>query len=328
VTIRLAQELVIAWTFGFADTSHQFAPLLYCFPFLLMTAWFSIRYGLRPLNAVVAQIERRSAANLSPLRAPAHRELAPLVDSTNRLMDDLSGRLKREQEFLVDAAHQLKTPLAVVRLNAELIADANDAATAAVALAGLREGVNDAAHVVHQLLALARSGAHALNEPLAQLDLAELVRGRLALAAPIALMRNIEIEFEGPERCQLALRRNSVAALIDNLAGNAVKYSPDGGRVQIRLAQGALATQLSIADQGPGIPSPMRRQVFERFFRMPDQDQPGSGLGLAIVERAAAHNHASVSLHDAIGGRGLLAVVEFPPHQDPDNQGPTKTHHT
>ncbi|MGZ5201388.1 MAG: sensor histidine kinase [Telluria sp.] len=312
VTVRLAQEFVIAWTFALSGTSHQFAPLLYSFPFLLLTAWLTIRYGLRPLNSVVAQIQHRCAADLSPLPMPVHRELAPLVDSTNQLMAHLAQRLRREQEFLVDAAHQLKTPLAIVQSNADLLVDARDPVVADAARHGLRDGVADAAHVVHQLLALARSGAQTGAGPLEAVDLAELVRNRLGLAARLAMARNIDVEFDGPECCVARLRRASLAALIDNLVDNAIKYSPDGGRVEVRLARQGNGIELVIADEGPGIPPSMRGKVFERFFRLPDQDQAGSGLGLAIVEQAAASNLASVSLREGLQGRGLMAVVLFP----------------
>ncbi|HZX27027.1 MAG TPA: ATP-binding protein [Telluria sp.] len=311
VTVRLAQEFVIAWTFALAGSSHQFAPLLYCFPFLLLTSWLTIRYGMQPLNAIVAQIRRRSAADLSPLPVPVHRELAPLVHSTNELMDRLGHRLRREQEFLGDAAHQLKTPLAIVQSNAELLVDAREPALAAAARDGLREGVADAVHVVHQLLALVRSEAQGDADPLETLDLAEVVRKRLALAVGMALPRRIDLAFDAPECCPARVRRAGVTALIDNLVSNAIKYSPDGGRIDVGLTLTDEDILLSVADEGPGIAPSLRGKVFERFYRAPDQEQGGSGLGLAIVERAAANNMASVRLRDGPRGRGLMVQVLF-----------------
>jgi len=309
VTVRLAQEFVIAWTFALAGSSHQFAPLLYCFPFLLLTTWLTIRYGMRPLNAISAQIRQRSAADLSPLPVPTHGELAPLVQSTNELMERLGHRLRREQEFLGDAAHQLKTPLAIVQSNAELLVDAKEPALATAARDGLREGVADAVHVVHQLLALARSETQGDADPLDTLDLAELVRKRLALAVGMALPRNIELEFDAPECVPARVRRASMTALVDNLVSNAIKYSPDGGRVEVALRMTGQGILLEVADEGPGITPALRAKVFERFFRVPDQEQGGSGLGLAIVERAAASNLASVRLADGPRGRGLAVQV-------------------
>ncbi len=323
LTVRLAQPVVIAWTFALPATAHQFAPLLYCFPFLLLPAWFSIRRGLGPVKDIVAQIEARSATELSPLGPSAYRELAPLVQSVNALMARLSARLAREQEFLIDAAHQLKTPLAVIQANADVLAGAPYEARSRAAHAGLSEGVQDAAHVTHQLLALARSGSDQGGDAFQICDLAELLRSRLALAAALAIRRGIEIDLRAPEQCSLLLCRSSMAALIDNLVDNAVKYSPDGAVVEVVLEQLDMQsavfdaiTRLRVADHGPGIPAALRGQVFERFFRVPGQDAPGSGLGLAIVENAARRNRATVHLSanphaGASVSAGLCVTVEL-----------------
>jgi two-component system sensor histidine kinase QseC len=334
--VRLAEELVVAWDFGLAGLKVQLTPLLYSIPFLLVPAWFSIRRGLRPVRDVVAAIESRSATDLAPLALSPYRELAPLIDSVNRLMARLSERLARERDFLSNAAHQLKTPLAVIQANAEMLAGAPalaqtvqgvdaapDQAAASAAYAGLAEGVQDAAHVTHQLLALARSDRDVGSQAVAPCDLADLLRSRLALAAMPALRREIELVLHAPDSCILPLHRESVAALIDNLVDNAIKYSPDGASVEVILehaeAQEASApgcVRLSVRDHGPGIPAALRARVFERFFRVPGQDKPGSGLGLAIVDQVARTHGAHLRLADNPDGSGaapgLNAVVEWP----------------
>jgi two-component system sensor histidine kinase QseC len=318
VTVRMATEVIGEWLLQVSSVGYYFAPLLFSFPFLLLPAWVIIRRGLRPLNSIVGEIEERSPSDLTPLAPSPYKELSPLVASVNRLMKRLSERLEREQEFLVDAAHELKTPLSIIQINAESLHTLDASRTperVAEANAGLEQGVSRATHTVHQLLALARSGADRDSAPLQPRDLVELVADRLALAGQIAAIRGIEIELQAPDRCELPLHLESMASLIDNLVSNAVKYSPAQGRVVVTIADtmepDGRRVLLSVSDQGPGIPDDLQRKVFERFFRLPGQDQPGSGLGLAIAERAAMRNGGVISLANRDDGPGLRVRVLF-----------------
>ena len=164
--------------------------------------------------------------------------------------------------------------------------------------AGLREGVARATHLVHQLLALERARAEPNGELPPRTALDAVVRDRLAMAAPLALQRDIEIEFQADGACVRPVHLESLAALVDNLVGNAIKYTPSSGRIHVRL-QGLApgdGCRLTIADQGPGIAPALRQKVFERFYRIPGQEATGSGLGLAIAERAAHRNEAHITL--------------------------------
>lgn len=313
ILIRRWQEVPGHWHKSFHGLSYYARPLLYSTPLLLLPAWLILRRGLRPLRQMGAQIEGRSATDLSPLPASPYRELAPLAAAVNRLLARLNERIQREHEFLLDAAHELKTPLAVMQLNAEAVLDAPEPARRAAARERLQEGLQRATHTVHQLLSLARSGAAADDSQLRPHDLVALVGDRMALSSQLALQRGIELELLAPERCELPLHRESMAALIDNLLDNAVKYSPPDSRVEVRIApaEGESPATLSVADEGPGIPPELHRQVFQRFYRMPGQDQAGSGLGLAIVESAAARHLARIALGPGLGGRGLAVQLSF-----------------
>jgi len=313
ITVRVAQELDMAWWLSIPKIGFLFLPLLFSFPFLLLPAWLIVRVGLRPLRAIVGEIEARSASELSPLQASPYKELSPLVTAINHLMARLTERLQREKEFLADAAHELKTPLSIIQINADSLVEARDARRIQESRYGLSHGVARATHAVHQLLALARSSVDRDEMALQQMDLVELVRDRLALAVQLALRRGIDISLQAPEQCLLPLHRESVALLIDNLVDNAVKYSPEEGGIEVRISAVAHAVQLYIVDQGPGIPVAMRSRVFERFFRLPGQEQPGSGLGLAIAEGAAERNHAHITLDEGRGGVGLTVCVVFHP---------------
>lgn len=302
----------VQWLWTSSGAAYYLTPLLYSLPFLMLPAWIVVRRGLRPMNDMVAEIERRSGSDLQPLPPSRYRELAPLADSVNALMQRLARHVERDREFLSDAAHQLKTPLSVIRANAHLLlSQRGDAARMREADHGLRLGVARATHTVHQLIALERARGDAATGTTRPLDLVRLLRDRLAQAAPLALQRNIEIEFDAPVSCIVPLERESAGAALDNLVDNAIKYSPDGGRIAVVLAYEAGVPVLAIEDQGPGIAPALRGRVFERFYRIPGQLQPGSGLGLAIAERAAARNGARIALHDGAGG-GLRVVVHFP----------------
>ncbi|HEX8463356.1 MAG TPA: ATP-binding protein, partial [Abditibacterium sp.] len=281
-------------------------------PFLLIIAFGVIRFGLAPLRSIAAAIESRAGSDLSPVPASPYRELSPLIDAINRLMARLSKRVEHEHEFLSDAAHELKTPLAAIQLNAHLLCARLDRleqpGRAHESGQGLRDGVARATHVVHQLLALERIEAGVQVEPLA---LDALVRDRLAPAATLALARGIEIEFESSQPCVLPLHRESMAALLDNLIGNAVKYSPPDALVTVTLALDGAGTTLTVRDRGPGIAPALRAKVFDRFYRIPGNDQPGSGLGLAIAERAAARNGAAITLQSPADAIGLAVQVSW-----------------
>ncbi len=312
LVVRRWQERPGDWHFSLEGLSYYARPLLYGLPLLVLPLWLLFRFGFAPLKRIGAQISARSEQDLTPLPATRYVELAPLVNAVNSLMARLQQRLDREHEFLADAAHELKTPLAVIQLGAEGL-DQSDGRAREEAKERLRLGVQRATHTVHQLLALARSGADTLDLSKARLDLAELVRERIALAVDLALQRRIELELVAPEQQLMWLHRESMCGLVDNLVDNAIKYSPAGGHVTVSLAETQTQVTLTVSDAGPGIPRELRQRVFERFVRLQgDQHCHGSGLGLTIVERAAAQHGATVQLLDGPGGRGLTVQVSLP----------------
>jgi signal transduction histidine kinase len=312
LVVRRWQERPGDWHFSLAGLSYYARPLLYGLPLLALPLWLLFRLGFAPLKRIGAQISARSAQDLTPLPATRYVELAPLVNAVNSLMARLQQRLDREHEFLADAAHELKTPLAVIQLNVEGL-DQPDPRARDEARERLRLGVQRATHTVHQLLALARSGADTLDLSKRRLDLVDLVRERIALASGLAVQRRIELALEAPDELPMWLNRESLCSLVDNLVDNAIKYSPPGGQVTVALAEAVGAFALTVSDQGPGIPPELRERVFERFVRLEGSAGcHGSGLGLTIVERAAAQHGASVRLLDGPGGRGLTVLVSFP----------------
>jgi two-component system OmpR family sensor kinase len=314
VLVERSHEVDDGWMLTIWGMNFLMSSTFFSLPLLLLPAWLIVGIGLRPLRSIAHAIEQRSDADLSPLPDSKYRELSPLVAATNALMARLKQRIEHEHEFLADAAHELKTPLAAIQINTHVLLSrcgSEAAGRCAEPAAGLRDGVARATHTVHQLLAFERARAGPDGDPLPVTELGAFVRDRLAIAAPLALQRNIDIEFTAPPECLMPLHLESAAAMIDNVISNAVKYSPQDGRITIVLAASPAGPRLTIADQGPGVPDTLREKVFERFYRMPGQDQSGSGLGLAIAERAAARNGAMISLAGGAGGVGLVVTIDF-----------------
>jgi two-component system sensor histidine kinase QseC len=315
LVVERSHEVDDEWMLSFSGVSFLLSSTIFSLPLLLLPAWLIVGIGLRPLRSIAEQIEARAGSDLTALPESKYRELSPLVDAINRLMMRLSQRIEREHEFLTDAAHELKTPLAAIQINAHLLLSRNVAESAersAQAGQGLREGVARATHMVHQLLAFERARAEPSAGPLPQTELSGFVRSRLASAAPLAMQRGIEIEFQSEVACSMAVHVESMAALLDNLISNAIKYSPENGRIVVGLAEQGDAYRLTICDQGPGIAPALQQKVFERFYRVPGQEQSGSGLGLAIAERAAERNGGTITLSHAEDGQGLSVTVMLP----------------
>ncbi|MES3020128.1 MAG: ATP-binding protein [Pseudomonadota bacterium] len=313
LVVERSHEVDDEWMLTISGASLLLTPTAFGLPFLLIPAWIITRYGLAPLRSIAAAIEQRSVSDLSALPDSQYRELSPLVEAINRLMARLNERIERDHELLTDAAHELKTPLAVIQINAHLLLSrCGDTPGGEAASAGLRGGLARVTHTVHQLLAFERMRTESVEQALPEQDLRALLCDRLAAAAPLALRRAIDIELAGGAECLMPLHRESMAALLDNLISNAVKYSPDGGKVLVGLEVRDAGSELRIADQGPGIAPPLRQKVFERFYRIPGQDIDGSGLGLAIVERAVARHNGSIDLLAGPNDTGLAVVVNFP----------------
>lgn len=318
IVVERQHEVDDEWMLSVWGVGFLLSTSISSLPLLLIPAWLIVGIGLRPLRSFASAIAQRSDADLTPLPDSKYRELSPLVDAINGLMGRLSARIEREHEFLADAAHELKTPLAAIQINAHVLlsrckpgaADAPE--RYAEPAAGLREGVARATHTVHQLLALERAHLGARGDQAVEpTDVAAFVRDRVAALAHLAVQRNIEIEFHAGSSATLPLHRESMAAALDNLIGNAIKYSPQDGCITVRLVPGGRGQRLTVTDRGPGIDPALRRKVFDRFYRVPGQEQPGSGLGLAIAERGAARNGGAIVLGDGEDGRGLSATIDF-----------------
>ncbi len=285
-------------------TLRSLLPDLIGLPLLAALVWWAIGVGLRPLEQVASAIKARDPDTLAPLAlGPLPRELEPMVASLNRLLRQVDGLLERERRFLADAAHELRTPLAVLRIHAQNALEAPDPLDRVRALQQLLGGVERSTRVVTQLLTLARLEPEVVQGAMRELDLAPWLRGELAELIPLALARGQELDLEFDETADYRLCADapSLGTLLQNLIGNAVQYTPEGGRIAVSLQAGVAQVVLVVADSGPGVPPEQREQLFRRFFRQGDGS--GAGLGLSIVQRIVELHGGRIVLTDSpLGG--------------------------
>jgi two-component system sensor histidine kinase QseC len=286
-------------------------PLLFALPILALFVWLSIGRAVKPLNRLGQDVERRKADELrpfSPGRAP--REVIPLVRSLNALFDRVARLIESERRFTADAAHELRTPLAALKTQAQVAKGASDDAARLHALDGVIEGCDRATRLVEQLLTLARLEPHAAL-PSVKCELAGLAREVIADLAPFALTKNVDIELRRSEPVSVEGHPELLSVLLRNLVDNAVRYSTRGSSVKVDVVAGGKGTTIFVIDEGPGVAPEERARLGERFFRILGTGQTGSGLGLSIVRRIAEIHSARLRYEEGDNGKGLRVIVEF-----------------
>ncbi|MDX9993814.1 MAG: ATP-binding protein [Rhodocyclaceae bacterium] len=273
----------------------------------------AIDEALLPLDALRQQIRARAPAQLEPLPAADHpAEIAPLVGAINDLMGRLDHLLVRQRSFIADAAHEIRTPLAAIQLQAQVMTASTRAADRDTALAALRAGVERASHLVEQLLQLARYDAESTHAPnLQPCKPADLARQLVIEFSPQAEARGIDLGLGRCDGGEVSADASGLRILLGNLIDNALRYAGSGSRVDVEVHSHPDEVSIRVIDTGPGIPSGSREQVFERFRRLAGADIPGSGLGLAIVREIVELHHGRIALLDTPGG-GLTVHVALP----------------
>lgn len=286
-------------------------PVAFALPLLALAGWWAVRHGVRPLHALGATLAGRKAGDLRPVQvADAPSEMQPMLDALNALFTRIGGLLEGERRFTGDAAHELRTPIAAIRAQAQVALGAGDDAQRRHALVATLAGCDRATRLVEQLLTLARLEAEGavLQDCV---DLGQVVRRVVAELAPASLQKQQLLELDAAPDCMVRGDETLLAVLARNLVDNAIRYSPRGARIAVRV-EDSNEIVLSVEDSGPGLPPEDLARLGQRFFRVTGTEAVGSGLGWSIVQRIAAAHGARAQAQRSPGLGGLAVRLEFP----------------
>jgi two-component system sensor histidine kinase QseC len=309
--LQVAQDDYMRGELAMEIATASLWPHLLPMPLLALLIWWLVRRGLQPLDELRAAMAGRDISNLQAVEVPPSVELQPVVSELNGLLSRLEASVARERRFTADAAHELRTPLAVLRIHAENALATQDERERREALAMLVRGVDRASRLVEQLLTLARVEPEAAAHRFEKVRLNALVREELAALLPVAARRRQEIDFIDEGGADVLGNRALLGILVRNLVDNALRYSPDGSLVRVFLRAHDVA-ELRVEDEGPGIPPELSPRVFERFFRADTSRGDGAGLGLSIVARIAGLHGGRVQAGPAASSAGAGFRVLLP----------------
>lgn len=291
------------------DLFYMFIILI---PALFLTMFYSIYQGLKPLHQLASQIDHRSGNNLELIENDNnHSEISTIKNALNQLLKRLNETLAREKRITSDAAHELRTPLAAIRLHTELAKSAKNHKQKNESLEQVVQGVDRTTHLVDQLLTLARLEPELLSKDFSEINLTGLIIEETALLSPLAINKNIDITFNETRDILIVGNESALRLLIRNLLTNAISYTPEHGKINIHLSQKAQQTRLIFEDNGPGISEQDRERVMQRFFRAGNHQVPGCGIGLSIVDRVVQMHRGTLQLCPADSGQGLKVIIIF-----------------
>jgi two-component system OmpR family sensor kinase len=311
-TIQVAQRLSVRHELEEAAATKTLWPLVVLLPLVWIAVVLVVRRSLFQLNLLGREVQKIDAAHLKPLPTvgvPA--EIEPFIMSINRMIERLAQSIDAERKFIDDAAHELRTPLTALQLQADNlqrdIVPGNQER-----FRELRSGIARSGSLITQLLRLARADAPVNGNALTRVDLAAVVTAAVADVLPIALQRGLDIGAEEMVSAHVRAVEADIGIAVRNLVGNAVRYTPDGGTIDLHMRLHDRMVRVEVIDTGPGIAQELLPRVFDRFFRANAQIE-GSGLGLSIVKAIVARYDGTVSLRNRDDGiAGIVAAVCFP----------------
>ncbi|MFO1217194.1 MAG: ATP-binding protein [Burkholderiaceae bacterium] len=291
-------------------------PMAAALPLLALGIWWAVRRGTAPLRTLGATLAAREPRALDAVTLPdAPAEMQPMLAALNGLFGRIDTLMASERRFTADAAHELRTPVAAIRAQAQVALGAADSAERAHALRATIEGCDRASRLIEQLLLLARLEGDAAPAAMQRVDLAATAQQVVAALAPAALARGQQLELDAPQPCRVLGQEPLLAALVRNLADNALRYSPPGARVQVGVREASGQVTLSVDDSGPGLTEAEQARLGERFFRALGTEASGSGLGWSIVRRIAQMHQGTlaVSRSAALGGLAVRFTLPAAP---------------
>ena len=310
--IQVAQNMAKRSEMARNLAGRTLVPLALIAPLLVLVVWWGVTRSLAPVERVRRQLAQRQADDLSPVNDEAlPDEVQPLVSELNLLFERVQRAFEAQQHFVADAAHELRSPLAALRLQWQGLQRAGDEAGRAAAIERLGAGIDRATRLVEQLLTLARQEARtpAAAEPV---DLRAVTQLALADVAPAAQVRGMDVGLLESDSVTVRGNAEALRMLVRNLLDNAIKYTPVGGQVDVQLHRASdQSVQLTVEDSGPGIAPAYRARVMQRFVRETTDGAPGSGLGLAIVQAIAQAHGVTVALDASPRLGGLRVTLVF-----------------
>jgi two-component system OmpR family sensor kinase len=313
-TLQVAQDMAVRRNMAGNLALRTLAPIAVMMPILMLVVWWVVSESLTPVARVRKQVASRQADDLSPVsEAGLPDEVRPLVHELNLLFGRVRTAFDAQQNFVADAAHELRTPLAALKLQALSLERADTDEARKVAQGRITAGVERATRLVEQLLVLARQEAGAAEgAAAAPVDLADLARRTVSEMVGVAQAKGVDLGLQHADAARVHGQAGALAILMRNLIDNAVKYTPGGGTVDVAVDVVQGATVLTVEDSGPGIPAEERERVFDRFYRIAGSEAAGSGLGLAIIRAIAERHGAKLALDASERLGGLQVSVTFP----------------
>ncbi|QIL83443.1 two-component sensor histidine kinase [Diaphorobacter sp. HDW4A] len=314
--IQVAQDMRVRRALARDAAWRSLVPIALLAPLLALAVWWVVRTSLAPVQRVRSEVASRRPQDLSPVATQGlPDEVRPLVNELNELLSRMQRAFEAQQHFVADAAHELRSPLAALRLQVQGLQRAQDDASRAQAASRLVTGIDRATRLVEQLMVLARQEERAASGAnLQPVRLDELAAQAVADAAPFAAQRNIDLGLPEAAVVTVPAQVEALRVLMRNLIDNAIKYTPEGGIVDVRVQTAGMDALIIVEDSGPGIPKERRVDAMRRFHRGEQEGTAqvqGSGLGLAIVETIAHAHGASVVLETAPQLGGLRVVVRL-----------------
>ena len=296
--------------------AHQIAfslllPLIIGLPVISLLIWKCVGLIFKPLDRIATDIQKRTSSQLEPVSLyAAPVEVRPLINALNRLFYRLDRTLKNERKFTADAAHELRTPLAGLKTQAQIALRTRDPVKLEHALHNVLKSVDRTTHLIEQLLLLARLEPDTRPLEFEDCNLTHLVQSVMADLSKMSLDKNITLEFNYTNSTHITANHTALTVLLRNLIDNAIRYTQVGGRVSVDLFEDPAGITIRIADNGPGIPWEERSDMFKRFYRSKHASAGGSGLGLAIVRQIAELHRAVIHL-DESSSKGLQVDIYF-----------------
>lgn len=312
-TVQVAQDLAVRRNMAGNLALRTLGPIAVMMPILMLVVWWVVSGSLEPVARVRSQVASRQADDLSPVSDNGlPDEVRPLVQELNLLFGRVKTAFDAQQHFVADAAHELRTPLAALRLQAQSLDRADTPEARRIAVGRLTAGIDRATRLVEQLLVLARQEATAAEGAATRpVDLADLARRTAADLAGVAAAKGVDVGVQQADPASVDGQPDALQILLRNLVDNGIKYTPSGGTVDISVQADGGKVTVVVEDSGPGIPPDERERVFDRFYRVAGSEAAGSGLGLAIIKAIAERHGATLVLDQSERLGGLKAVVTF-----------------